>query len=233
MAVKYESTSRTGEVISPSADVKTSVGEVTIPLGGKVVSARVASAASVVSASFAPWRMKGIGILRIIFGVVWGVDAWFKWQPDFINNFTGYLTGAQDGQPAFIKGWINFWINIVKVDPHVFAHGVAVAETLIAVALLFGIMSNLTNIGGILLTTVIWTTAEGFGGPYAPGSADIGSAIIYSLVFVGLFLASAGLFFGADRWVTPRLGRFGFLASGPFIRPHFVRRLGHKENVAV
>jgi uncharacterized membrane protein YphA (DoxX/SURF4 family) len=155
------------------------------------------------------------------------------WQPDFINNFTSYLTGAQDGQPAFVKGWINFWINIVKVDPHVFAHGVAVAETLIAVALIFGVVGNLTNIGGILLTVVIWTTAEGFGGPYAPGSADIGSAIIYALVFVGLFLSSAGLYLGFDRWVTPRLGRFGFLASGPFIRPHFIRRLGHKENVAV
>jgi thiosulfate dehydrogenase (quinone) large subunit len=230
MAVKYESTTRLAEVADPGAGEKTSLGEAARPLVGKVISAR---AAGVVSASFAPWRLKGIGILRIIFGVVWGIDAWFKWQPDFINNFTSYLTGAQDGQPAFIKGWINFWINIVKVDPHVFAHGVAVGETLIAVALIFGLMSNLTNIAGILLTVVIWTTAEGFGGPYAPGSADIGSAIIYALVFVGLFLSSAGLYLGFDRWVTPRLGRFGFLASGPFIRPRFIRKLGHKENVTV
>jgi thiosulfate dehydrogenase (quinone) large subunit len=230
MAVKYASTTRAGEVTGPSAGENISLGEAARPLVGKVISA---GAPGVVSASFAPWRLKGIGILRILFGVVWGIDAWFKWQPDFINNFTGYLTGAQDGQPAFIKGWINFWINIVKVDPHVFAHGVAVGETLIAVFLIFGVLSNLTNIGGVLLTVVIWTTAEGFGGPYAPGSADIGSAIIYSLVFVGLFLSSAGLYLGFDRWVTPRLGRFGFLASGPFIRPHVIRRLGHKENVAV
>lgn len=230
MAVKYESITRPGGVTGPSAGENSSRDEVARPLGDKVVNAR---AAGVVSASFAPWRLKGIGMLRILFGAVWGIDAWFKWQPDFINNFTSYLTGAQDGQPAFIQGWINFWINIVKVDPHVFAHGVAVGETLIAVALLFGVMTNLTNIGGILLTVVIWTTAEGFGGPYAPGSADIGSAIIYALVFVGLFLSSAGLYLGFDRWVTPRLGRFGFLASGPFIRPHFIRRQGHTENVAV
>jgi thiosulfate dehydrogenase (quinone) large subunit len=230
MAVKNESTTGPREVTGPSADETISLGEAARPLVGKVINAR---AAGVVSASFAPWRLKGIGILRIIFGVVWGIDAWFKWQPDFINNFSSYLTGAQDGQPAFVKGWINFWINIVAVDPHVFAHGVAVAETLIALALLFGVLSNLTNIAGILLTVVIWTTAEGFGGPYVPGSADIGSAIIYSLVFVGLFLSSAGLYLGFDRWVTPRLGRFGFLASGPFIRPHFIRKLGHKENVAV
>ncbi len=230
MSVKYESTTRPGEVSRPSVDENDTPGEAAPPHIGKAISARTAG---VVSASFAPWRLKGIGILRIVFGVVWGIDAWFKWQPDFINNFAGYLTGAQDGQPAFIQGWINFWINIVKVDPHVFAHTVAVGETLIAVALLFGIMSNLTNIAGILLTVVIWTTAEGFGGPYAAGSADIGSAIIYALVFVGLFLSSAGLYLGFDRWLTPHLGRLGFVASGPFVRPHFVRRLGHKENVAV
>ncbi len=161
------------------------------------------------------WRMKGIGVLRIIFGLVWAVDAWFKWQPDFINNFSDYLTGALDGQPQAVQAWINFWINVNKVDPHVFAHIVAISETALALGLILGIFSNLTNLGGILLTVVIWSTAEGFGGPYVPGSADIGSAIIYSLVFAGLFLSNAGLVLGLDRWLTPRLGRWGILASGP------------------
>jgi hypothetical protein len=88
--------------------------------------ARAASAAVL-----SHWRMQGIGLLRIVFGLVWGIDAWFKWQPDFVNNFTGYLTNAQQqaGQPAIVQNWIGFWINTVKVDPHVFAHGIAVAET--------------------------------------------------------------------------------------------------------
>jgi hypothetical protein len=72
MAVKYESTTRLAEVADPGAGEKTSLGEAARPLVGKVISAR---AAGVVSASFAPWRLKGIGILRIIFGVVWGIDA--------------------------------------------------------------------------------------------------------------------------------------------------------------
>ncbi len=38
----------------------------------------------------ARWRVTGIGVLRIAFGLVWAVDARFKWQPDFINNFTDY-----------------------------------------------------------------------------------------------------------------------------------------------
>jgi thiosulfate dehydrogenase [quinone] large subunit len=160
-------------------------------------------------------RFKGIGVLRVIFGLVWAVDAWFKWQPDFINNFTDYLTGALDGQPPAVQAWINFWINTIKVDPHVFAHIIAISETAVAAGLIFGIFSNLTNLGGALMSLVIWSTAEGFGGPYVAGSADIGSAVIYALVFAGLFLSNAGLVLGLDQWLTPRLGYWSFLASGP------------------
>lgn len=111
--------------------------------------------------------------------------------------------------------WINLWVNIIKVEPHVFAHIVAISETALAIGLIFGVFSNLTNFGGILLSVVVWSTAEGFGGPYVPGSADIGSAVIYALVFAGLFLANAGLFMELDQWLTPKLGRWSFLASGP------------------
>jgi hypothetical protein len=67
--------------------------------------------------AFAQWRLNGIGLLRILFGIVWGIDAWFKWQSDFVNNFTTYLTGAQDGQPLPIHHWIQFWVNTVGIDP--------------------------------------------------------------------------------------------------------------------
>ncbi len=164
--------------------------------------------------TLASWRTKGIGILRIVFGFVWAVDAWFKWQPDFIHNFESYLTGTLDGQPVAVQAWINFWIHVVNVNPHFFAYVVAIGETAVAIGLIFGVFSNLTNIGGILLSVIIWATAEGFGGPYVPGSTDIGAAIIYMLVFAGLFLANAGLYYGVDRWLSPKLGVLSFLASG-------------------
>lgn len=168
---------------------------------------------SLAETTLSPWRWKGMALLRIAFGLVWSIDAWFKWQPDFVHNFTSYLTGSLDGQPVWVQVWINFWINIVKVDPHFFAYLVAIGETAVAIGLIFGLLSNLTNIVGILLSVVIWTTAEGFGGPYVAGSADIGAAIIYALVFVGLFLANAGWYYGADQWLTRKLGPLGFLAS--------------------
>ncbi|MGC8469496.1 MAG: hypothetical protein ACP5NI_06280 [Acetobacteraceae bacterium] len=161
------------------------------------------------------WREQAFGILRIVFGLAWAIDAQFKWRPAFQSGFVKYLTGALDGQPALVKRWIGFWIDIVKVDPHVFAIVVAASETALAFALIFGVLSNLADLGGVLLCLVIWSTAEGFGGPYKAGSTDIGTAIIYFFVFVALFLSRSGLHFGLDRRITPLLGRWGWLASGP------------------
>ncbi len=136
-------------------------------------------------------KSKGFGILRIVFGFVWFIDVYFKWSPDFISNFVGYLeTGAQNQSPI-IAGWINFWINVVNVDPHFFAIVVAVAETAIALSLISGVLSRYAMYGGIAMAFVIWSTAEGFGGPYAAGSTDIGVAIIYILVFVALLLGES------------------------------------------
>lgn len=162
----------------------------------------------------AGWRRRAFGVLRILFGVVWAIDAAFKWQPSFITGFTSYLTGALSGQPPAVKAWISFWIDIVKVDPNVFAHVVAGAETALAIALILGLFSNLADLGGMLLCLVVWSTAEGLGGPYTAGSTDIGTAIIYVFVFAALFLAQAGLSIGLDRRLTPYLGRWGWLASG-------------------
>lgn len=114
------------------------------------------------------WRQTGIGVLCIIFGLVWGIDAWFKWQPDFQQNFASYLTGTLNGQPPAIHTWITFWSQVVNTSPFLFAHLEALGETALAIGLIFGIFSNVTNVGGLLLSLMIWSTAEGFGGPYAP-----------------------------------------------------------------
>jgi len=134
-------------------------------------------------------QKKGFAILRIIFGGIWLVDAYFKWSPDFINNFTSYLTGNISSQPPLVHAWINFWINVVNVNPHFFAIIVAIAETAIALSLLSGILSKWAMYCGIAMMLIIWSTAEGFGGPYMAGSTDIGSAIIYVLVFMALILS--------------------------------------------
>ncbi len=160
------------------------------------------------------YRKSGVSIVRILFGVVWAIDAYFKWQPSFLSDFTGYLADALAGQPGPVQNWLSFWIDIVKVDPSFFAHVVALGETGLAALLILGAFSDVAYAGGILLSLVIWSTAEGFGGPYVPGSTDIGTAIIYVFVFVLLFLTRAGMTWGVDGVLSPRLGRLDFLASG-------------------
>ena len=81
--------------------------------------------------------------------------------------------------------------------------------------MVLGVFSNLTYLIGFLLSLGIWSTAEGFGGPYMPGqSTDIGTAFPYALLFVIMFAISAGCYYGLDGWLTPLLGRRGFLATG-------------------
>ena len=131
---------------------------------------------------------KSFAVLRVIFGGVWLIDASFKWSPAFINSFTDYLNQGAEGQPALVQAWINLWVHTVGVNPQFFAVIVALGETAIAIGLLFGFFTEVAIAGGIALSFVIWSTAEGFGGPYVAGSTDIGAAIIYIIVFIALWL---------------------------------------------
>jgi len=73
------------------------------------------------------------------------------------------------------------------------------------------------HITGFFLSLGIWSTAEGFGGPYILGhSTDIGTALPYAILFAILFCISAGRYYGLDQWLAPRLGRLSFLATGTF-----------------
>jgi uncharacterized membrane protein YphA (DoxX/SURF4 family) len=160
-------------------------------------------------------RSQAIASTRIAFGLVWAIDAYFKWQPAFQNNFVSYLQETYNGQPALIQAWLNTWIKLVSANPYLFARLVALGETGIAIGLIFGMFSNLAYAGGTLLSVVIWAVPEGFGGPYTAGATDIGTGIIYVFGFLGLFLLSAGQYYGIDKILRSKLGHWGFLSSGP------------------
>lgn len=148
---------------------------------------------------------RSFAVLRIVFGAVWLIDASFKWNSAFINNFTDYITQGAQGQPALVQAWIQYWVKGVSVDPHFFAILVAVAETALAVSLLFGLLTEIGIVGGIALSLVIWSTAEGFGGPYVAGSTDIGAAVIYIIVFVALWLGRCWRYYSIDPYIRKRI----------------------------
>lgn len=141
---------------------------------------------------------KHVAILRIIFGVIWAVDAFFKWQPTFAQTFLDQFKNAAEGQPSWLKPWFDFWTSLISQNPHAFVIMTAIIESLIAFALLFGFARKFAYLAAALFSFLLWAVPEGFGGPYDASSDNIGTGIIYTIVFLSLF----GLerLAGRSRW---------------------------------
>jgi uncharacterized membrane protein YphA (DoxX/SURF4 family) len=162
-----------------------------------------------------------VALLRIAFGVIWAIDAAFKWRPSFVAGYRDDIRSAAKGQPDWILWWFHLWRRVLDSNPHAFAYATAVLETLIAVCLLLGVLRASAYLAGAVLGLVIWSVAEGFGGPYTAGSTDIGTAIIYAVVFLALYgLDTAGgpPAWSLDPWIERRLHWWNALAE-PHLRP--------------
>jgi uncharacterized membrane protein YphA (DoxX/SURF4 family) len=134
-----------------------------------------------------PWPKDA---LRVSFGIIWLIDAFLKWLPGFRSGYMDAIMGEAQGQPGWLKPWFDFWINFQHPRVTFFAYLVAIAETLIALALIAGFARKLTYSSAIVFSLLIWGTAEGFGGPYTSGASDIGTAVIYAVVFAALLALS-------------------------------------------
>jgi nitrite reductase (NO-forming) len=156
--------------------------------------------------------------MRILLGLAWAANAALKWVPAFGTGFLSMLTGASQDQPAFLKGWFGI-VTAIASDGRasLLAFGSAAIETYLAVALLTGFARKLTYTMGAIYTALIWATAEGFGGPYVPGSStDVGAAIIYTLLFLTLLINDAGVRFSRlslDNVIERRLPRWRRVAE--------------------
>jgi uncharacterized membrane protein YphA (DoxX/SURF4 family) len=128
-------------------------------------------------------------VLRVLFGLVWLVDAFFKWQPGFRSSFAGVLQGMVSSQPGIVRPWFQFWALIATHTGHLLPDLTAVTETAIGVALILGIARRPVYVMGAMYALFVWAVGEGFGGPYALGiSTDVGAALIYAFVFACLFV---------------------------------------------
>jgi nitrite reductase (NO-forming) len=135
----------------------------------------------------------GAGLIRrvetlpLLFGVVWAIDASLKWQQSFIGGYAGDVASAAQGQPDWLRPWFRFWRQLVSQDPRLLAYATAVIETLIALALLLGLARRAVYLGGALWSLGIWIIPEGFGSSFLAGATDIGTAIMYALIFATLY----------------------------------------------
>lgn len=146
--------------------------------------------------------------MRVVFGFVWLVDGMLKFQPGMADAFTQMITSAGQGQPAFLQPWFFFWAGAVSPHPAFFVYLIGTSEVLLGLALIFGFMRKAAYSLGALLSLVIWAVPEGFGGPYGPGSTDIGTGIIYCFMFISLIIINATYgpsMFSLDYFIEKRL----------------------------
>ncbi len=161
-------------------------------------------------------RQHFAAIVRIAFGLVWAVDAAFKWQPGFVHGQVfAHQFGIHDKVTTpVIHQWIQLWSHVAAGSPSGFAIGSAVVESLIALGLLTGSFSNAVFIGSAIYSFGIWSAAEAFGLPWnAPAITDVGPSAGYIIASLALLCCAAGPTWSADQVLRPKLGRLRPLAN--------------------
>jgi thiosulfate dehydrogenase (quinone) large subunit len=162
-------------------------------------------------------------IVRLGFGLIWGIDATLKWLPGFRDSYLMMIRASAQGQPSWLLPFFHFWARAVAPAPGLFAMLTALAETAVCLSLLLGIAQRAGFIFGAGLGLLIWAVGEGFGGPYVSGATDIGCAIMYSVLFAALLLAVPR----ATRASAPSLDS-AMVARWPALAPlTFLRRGRH------
>ncbi len=136
--------------------------------------------------------------IRVIFGIVWLIDGILKFQPGMIQAFPQLVQAGGTGQPAWLMPWFTFWFNVVSQNPAFWVYLIGTSELLLGIALILGLARKFSYSMGIILSLLLWSVPEGFGGPYGIGSTDIGTGIIYAFVFLALILINTE--FGTSKY---------------------------------
>jgi nitrite reductase (NO-forming) len=121
------------------------------------------------------------------FGIIWAIDAGLKWTPDFQHTFMQNIKAGAATQPSWLGPWYQFWESALKPFAPSLALASAVIETAIAVALIVGFARKPLYILGALWSLGIWAIPEGFGNTSRMAYTDIGTSIIYVMVFAALW----------------------------------------------
>jgi nitrite reductase (NO-forming) len=132
-------------------------------------------------------------IMRVIFGTFWLIDGYLKLQPGMVQAFPDLIKGVASGQPTWLSGWFSFWETMTASNAAPAVYSIAALELALGACLVLGLMRKLAYMASFFYSLVIWSVPEGFGGPYGPGSTDIGTGVVYALVSL-LFLLIIGIF---------------------------------------
>ncbi|GAA3720671.1 hypothetical protein [Streptomyces tremellae] len=185
--------------------------------GGLAAPSSRAAALPAPRAALTTGRLHAAAAVRVGFGVLWAIDAVFKWLPGFIHGQTlGDELGKADAvKTPVLHQWLQLWHAVGTSSPGTFAVVTAVVETLIALGLLLGAFSNLVLLGSAVFSFGIWSGAEGFHLPWKQGMTDLGPSVGYIFASLALYYAFAGSTWSLDTRLRPALGRLGGLCAPP------------------
>ena len=125
--------------------------------------------------------------LRILFGSIWMADGLLRFLPGTYSQLSYYLVVMiEDGQPPWLMGWFSFWTGIIQGSPAFWWYGFGVIELALGFCLFTGFLRRPVYLLGLALSLFLWTVPQGFGGPYGPGSTDMGTGILYAAIFLAL-----------------------------------------------
>lgn len=122
-------------------------------------------------------------VVPVGFGIIWAIDAGLKWTPQFQDTFMKVVQAGAQTQPSWLGPWYQFWESALKPFAPSLALASAVIETAIAVALIVGCARKPLYVFGALWSLGIWMIPEGFGNTSRMAYTDIGTSIIYVMVF--------------------------------------------------
>jgi uncharacterized membrane protein YphA (DoxX/SURF4 family) len=154
-----------------------------------------------------PLASWGATSLRLAFGIVFAINAVLKWLPGYRDSYLSQLKDVAQGQPSWLHGWFHFWVTLQSGAPSFWADLTGVTETALALVLLLGVARRPGYLVGAGYMLLVWAVGEGFGGPYVSGSTDVGTGIIYTLLFLTMFVYAAPSLqerFSVDRILAAR-----------------------------
>jgi nitrite reductase (NO-forming) len=134
------------------------------------------------------WLIVAAAGVRAALGIIVTIDAYLKWQPRLCCPLRR-IFAERGQQPAWLARAV---VSIVAAPCHagrrVLHHCHPADRNCTAVGLLLGVTRRLTDIGGALFSLLIWSTAEGFGGPYTSAATNLGPAFVHVLMFIAVAL---------------------------------------------
>lgn len=165
---------------------------------------------------------RNVAVLRIVFGIIWAIDAALKWGPGFQRTYLAQVRAAAQGQPHWLLWLFHTAEHVIAIDPRAFAVATAVIESVTAIGLMIGFARRAGYWVGLGFSLMVWALAEGFGGPYTAGATDIGTGIIYAVVFAALYgldrIAGSNPW-AVDYWIAKRWPAWRAISDPASVEP--------------